>query len=336
MKNNQQKRNRTWRLARTYLAVMMVFSLMFSGVLFAIFSQNLKRDFRTPPKLREYSDELLNFSNSFEDQIQKRDVETLNSVLISLGLFNLLILGVGTWVSWLLARWTLRPIEENFERQSQFVSDASHEIRTPLAAMLASNEVALRKKVLTEEKSRQVLAKNIAEIQNLASLTENLLNLASAENSKSEKQKFEVLKTAEEVLAGVKTEAEKKQIVCETSGESFEINANQVAIKQILKILSENAVKYSEEKSRVEMKTWQNKKFAVFEVRDQGEGISKENQARIFERFYRVAEARTRDKNSGYGLGLAIVKSLAEQNKFEISVESEPGKGSKFSLKIPK
>lgn len=104
------------------------------------------------------------------------------------------------------------------------------------------------------------------------------------------------------------------------------------AIEQILTIFAENAVKYSPENSKVEINFSKDKKRAVFEVRDYGEGISRVDQQKIFEQFYRSDSARTRGENSGYGLGLAIAKSLAEKNNFEIKLESELGKGSKFKL----
>ena len=123
-----------------------------------------------------------------------------------------------------------------------------------------------------------------------------------------------------------------KNISVENSSQDFEIEANLSAIEQILTIFAENAVKYSPENSKIEINFSKDKKRAVFEIRDYGEGISRVDQQKIFERFYRSDSARTRGENSGYGLGLAIAKSLAENNDFEIKVESELGKGSKFKL----
>lgn len=325
--NDKSAKKRTWRLAVTYLAVMMTFSVIFSGAIFAVFSQNINRP--TPMHFRaEYSQDF----EDFQEDIAKRDQAALNSIIFSLVILNLLILGLGAWASYLLARWTLRPIEQNMELQTQFVSDASHEIRTPLAAMLVSNEIALRKKILTEEKSRAVFKKNIEEIEKLSSLAENLLNLSNSKKSIAKKTKI-VAREFNQILAEkIKPLALSKNISVKNFSQDFEIEANLSAIEQILTIFSENAIKYSPENSNIEINFSKEKKRAVFEVRDYGEGISRVDQQKIFERFYRSDSARTRGENSGYGLGLAIAKSLAEKNNFEIKLESELGKGSKFKL----
>ena len=325
--NDKSAKKRTWRLAGTYLAVMMTFSVIFSGAIFAIFSQNINR-----PAPMHFRYENNQYFEDFQDKIAERDQAALNSIIFSLVILNLVILGLGAWASYLLARCTLRPIERNMELQTQFVSDASHEIRTPLAAMLVSNEIALRKKILTEEKSRAVFKKNIEEIEKLSSLAENLLNLSNSKKSIAKKTKI-VAREFNQILAEkIKPLALQKNISVENSSQDFEIEANLSAIEQILTIFAENAVKYSLENSKVEINFSKDKKRAVFEIRDYGEGISRVDQQKIFERFYRSDSARTRGENSGYGLGLAIAKSLAEKNDFEIKVESELGKGSKFKL----
>lgn len=299
----------------------------FFGRDFCGFSQNINR-----PAPMHFRYENNQDFEDFQDKIAERDQAALNSIIFSLVILNLVILGLGAWASYLLACWTLRPIERNMELQTQFVSDASHEIRTPLAAMLVSNEIALRKKILTEEKSRAVFKKNIEEIEKLSSLAENLLNLSNSKKSIAKKTKIVAREFNQILTEKIKPLALQKNISVENSSQDFEIEANLSAIEQILTIFAENAVKYSPENSKVEINFSKDKKRAVFEVRDYGEGISRVDQQKIFERFYRSDSARTRGENSGYGLGLAIAKSLAEKNDFEIKVESELGKGSKFKL----
>ena len=325
--NDKSAKKRTWRLAGTYLAVMMTFSVIFSGAIFAVFSQNINR-----PAPMHFRYENNQDFKDFQGDIAERDQAALNSIIFSLVILNLLILGLGAWASYLLARWTLRPIEQNMELQAQFVSDASHEIRTPLAAMLVSNEIALRKKILTEEKSRAVFKKNIEEIEKLSSLAENLLNLSNSKKSIAKKTKIAAREFNQILAEKIKPLALSKNISVKNYSQDFEIEANLSAIEQILTIFSENAIKYSPENSNIEINFSKDKKRAVFEIRDYGEGISRVDQQKIFERFYRSDSARTRGENSGYGLGLAIAKSLAEKNDFEIKLESELGEGSKFKL----
>ncbi|MDO4872033.1 MAG: HAMP domain-containing sensor histidine kinase [bacterium] len=336
MKNKFTSRRQTLRLAATYLAVMMLFSLVFSAAIFGIFANNLNRPMRQKDFSNEVSEEWREARRNFEKQVENRNHETLSTILISLIAFNGVILLAGAWASWLLARWTLRPIEQNMALQAQFVSDASHEIRTPLAAMLLSNEVALRKKQLTEPKSREVLAKNIEEIQKLTTLTENLLALSKNEKSKIAPSKFNSKDLILAVFEKLLPRAEAKEISLKFKGEDFAITANQAVAEQILTIFAENAIKYSPAQKEVEITARKSKKAVIFEIQDFGEGISKTDQRRIFERFYRSDSARTRGENSGYGLGLAIAQNLAERNNFQLLVESEPQKGAKFILKIPR
>jgi signal transduction histidine kinase len=170
------KQQRVRRLALSYLAVIMTLSLAFSVIIYAITSAQLNRPLppgehaQQPPEIIE---------RQFSHRLEQRNSETRGSVIISLVVLNGVMLLVGYWLSLLLARRTLEPIERSIEQQAQFVSDASHELRTPLAALLLVNEIALRKSTLTEKKARQVLGQNVAEIKKLTELSNSLLDLAT-------------------------------------------------------------------------------------------------------------------------------------------------------------
>lgn len=172
------KQQRVRRLALSYLAVIMTLSLAFSVIIYAITSAQLNRPLppgehaQQPPEIIE---------RQFSHRLEQRNSETRGSVIISLVVLNGVMLLVGYWLSLLLARRTLEPIERSIEQQAQFVSDASHELRTPLAALLLVNEIALRKSTLTEKKARQVLGQNVAEIKKLTELSNSLLDLAKSE-----------------------------------------------------------------------------------------------------------------------------------------------------------
>lgn len=166
------KQQRVRWLALSYLAVIMTLSLVFSVIIYIITAVQLNRPLppgehsQQPPELAE---------RQFNRRLERRNSETRGSVVMSLIVLNGVMLLVGYWLSLLLARRTLEPIERAMRAQVQFVSDASHELRTPLTALMTTNEVALRKKTLDEKKARAVFQRNIDEVEKLRELTDNLL-----------------------------------------------------------------------------------------------------------------------------------------------------------------
>lgn len=243
-------------------------------------------------------------------------------------------------MSLLLARRTLKPIEQSIEQQAQFVSDASHELRTPLAALLLSNEVALRKSALNEAKARQVLSQNVAEIKKLTELSNSLLDLAKSEGAMTDSELVNPATLIEEVVTRFTPAAQAKRVklVCDDQSLACDVPLQTNAVRQILAIFVDNAIKYAPPKNgEVNVIAWVNrKKHALeFAVRDNGPGIAPGDQKHIFERFYRADTARTRTGVSGHGLGLAIAKSLADRCSYTIRVNSQPPNGAEFTLVVP-
>ena len=298
------KQQRVRRIALSYLAVIMTLSLAFSVIIYAITSVQLNRPLppgehaQQPPELVE---------RQFSRRLEQRNRETRGLVIMSLVVLNGAMLLVGYWLSLLLARRTLAPIERAMRAQVQFVSDASHELRTPLTALMTTNEVALRKKTLDEKKARVVFQRNIDEVEKLRELTDNLLQLTQVDNQQIEKQAVDMAKLVRDTVDRYQPVADKKQVVLDVQVPSVNHVVAVVAVTQILGTLIDNAI-------------------------NQGIGIAKQNQAKIFNRFYRSDEARTRGHNSGYGLGLAIARAVADKNGYQLSVKSKLGQGSTFSL----
>ena len=319
------KQQRVRRLALSYLAVIMTLSLAFSVIIYAITSAQLNRPLplseqaQQPPELIE---------RQLSRRLEQRNRETRGSVIMSLVVLNGVMLLVGYWLSMLLARRTLAPIERAMRAQVQFVSDASHELRTPLTALMTTNEVALRKKTLDEKKVRTVFQCNIDEVEKLRELTDNLLQLTQVDNQQVEKQAVDMAKLVRDTVDRYQPVADKKQVVLDVQVPSVNHVVAVVAVTQILGTLIDNAIKYSPSGSTVVIRL----DGQTLSVVDQGIGIAKQNQAKIFNRFYRSDEARTRGHNSGYGLGLAIAKAVADKNGYQLSVKSELGQGSTFSL----
>ena len=319
------KQQRVRRLALSYLAVIMTLSLAFSVIIYAITSVQLNRPLppgehaQQPPELIE---------RQFSRRLEQRNSETRGSVIISLAALNGVMLLIGYWLSLLLARRTLAPIERAMRAQVQFVSDASHELRTPLTALMTTNEVALRKKTLDEKKVRAVFQRNIDEVEKLRKLTDNLLQLTQVDNQQIEKQAVDMAELIRDIVDRYQPVADKKQVALDMQVVSVTHVVAVVAVTQILSTLIDNAIKYSPSGSTVVIRL----DGQTLSVVDQGIGIAKQDQAKIFNRFYRSDEARTRGHSSGYGLGLAIAKAVADKNGYQLSVKSEPGQGSTFSL----
>lgn len=337
------KKSEVNRLTLSYLAVIMTLSLIFTGIIYLLSIASLNRPLLPSeeenssvsveaPEFGEHS-----FENTFRKRLERRDNTTRMTIIYSLVGFNIGIFVIGIFVSRSLAKLTLAPIERAMMKQTQFIFDASHELKTPLTAMLVRNEVALRKKSLPEEKARKVIEKNIEEILKMKELTASMLDVAR-ENGEPEKSTEisvpEFLADLQEKLAPV---ANDRGVKIETEmnlGKNLRASAAKNTLEQILTIFADNAMKYSGEKI-IYLRAGRRGKNVAFSVKDNGVGVKKEDQKRIFERFYQVDAARTRteDKTS-HGLGLAIAKNLAERQGYKIVLRSGEGRGAEFEVVV--
>ena len=337
------KKSEVNRLTLSYLAVIMTLSLIFTGIIYLLSTASLNRPLLPSeeenssvsveaPEFGEHS-----FENTFRKRLERRDNTTRMTIIYSLVGFNLGIFVIGIFVSRSLAKLTLAPIERAMMKQSQFIFDASHELKTPLTAMLVRNEVALRKKSLPEEKAREVIEKNIEEILKMKELTASMLDVAR-ENGEPEKSTEisvpEFLADLKEKLAPVAKERGMKIEMEMNLGKNLRASVAKNTLEQILTIFADNAMKYSGEKI-IYLRTGRRGKNVAFSVKDNGAGVKKEDQKRIFERFYQVDAARTRTEDkASHGLGLAIAKSLAERQGYKIVLRSSEGRGAEFEVVV--
>ena len=328
-------RQRLRRLALSYLAVIMTLSVAFSGIIYTITAAQLSR----PLPINEHNQaSLVLIEDQFNRRLEQRDNQTRGSVIMSLIILNVIMLFAGYWLSLWLARRTLAPIERSITQQTQFISDASHELRTPLSALLLSNEVALRKSTLTDQKARQVLQQNVVEIKKLTDLSNSLLDLAKMENTTFKAEKINPSLLIEEIVTKFIPVATAKHLKLIHNQKAIgEVKIQASAVRQILAILVDNAIKYAPSTTgKVTLQAQLKKNTLELIVKDNGPGIAPSDRKRIFDRFYRADSARTRTDISGYGLGLSIAKSLADQCGYIIRVKSRPSiKGSEFKLIIP-
>jgi heavy metal sensor kinase len=227
-------------------------------------------------------------------------------------------------------------LESSFGQIRQFTADASHELRTPLTILTGEIELALRSRKKPEE-YQDVLSSALQEVLRLSRVVEYLLLLSRADMGQILLMKEPI--NLSEMLADLADAATilgapKNIYITYRHTEELMIEGDQAKIYQIFLNLVDNAVKYTPEGGLISITIHRDGRFAEVRVRDTGIGISAEHQKKIFDRFYRVDRARSRELG-GAGLGLSIVQWQVEVHGGSISVESEPGQGSTFIVRLP-
>lgn len=228
-------------------------------------------------------------------------------------------------------------LQLSFSQVQQFSSDASHELRTPLTILRGELELALRSKKNSAEETRKVLASALEETMHMTAIIENLLTLTKADRGTTNIMMDDVwLRTiVQELQEDCMILAERKRITVRTGSlDDALVLGDAVRLRQLLLNLIDNAVKYTPEEGTVEISLVREQRTARIRISDSGIGIPPEEQAKIFDRFYRVDKARSRELG-GSGLGLSISKWIADIHGGTISVESEPGKGTTFIVTLP-
>jgi len=325
------------RLALTYLTIIMVLSVGFSYIFYHEATQAANTGF-----IRQASQLRNNLYFASPDVLQRIRDEGINkfndNVLARLFLLNLFMLLAGGALSFYLARLSLEPLEESLEAQSRFTSDAAHELRTPLTVMKTEAEIALRAKNITTAEAKDILGSNLEEISKLQALTDALLRLAknnSADSSDWKQVKItEVLNVAAE---RVEQQAKKRKIEFKLpSPSSVVVRGDKDQLAELFVILFDNAIKYGNDKTSVEVTALKNDSNIVIAVTDQGIGIDSKDLPHVFERFYRADQSRTKTNTDGYGLGLSVAEAIARSHGGTIAAASKAGEGTTFTVTLPR
>jgi signal transduction histidine kinase len=322
----------TLRLTGWYLLILMAISLLFSGILYEISSAELRRSLRAPDII--INDGLFYQSNAAEQLRESRYNEGIARITGNLILLNIGALIVGGGLSYILARRTLRPIHEAMEVQGRFVSDASHELRTPLTVMQSEIEVGLRDSSATKADYKKLLESNLDEVGRLHELSDRLLQLSSQRDLELVDTQLD--EVAIEALNRVVKVAQARNISVVNDVGRAEIRASRDALADAVTILLDNALKYGANGSTVTMHSSLLPRAVLLHVSDEGPGIAVKDLPYIFDRFYRVDSSRSRSHVEGHGLGLSIAKRIVQQHGGELSVESKLGKGSTFTIRLPR
>ena len=232
---------------------------------------------------------------------------------------------------------TLARLEGSFEQLRRFTSDASHELRTPLTAIRSVGEVGLRTRGSAEH-YREVIGSMLEEAERLTGLVESLLAISRADSGqiKLARTGIAVLPFVREVGSLLEVLAEEKgQRLCIEGDETAHLQADPAILRQILINLLDNAIKYSPDGGQISVRVRSTGGPAVsIEVEDSGPGIATEHRDRVFDRFYRVDEGRSRDAG-GTGLGLSIAKWGAEVHGGRLELVCPPGGRCIFRLSLP-
>lgn len=237
-----------------------------------------------------------------------------------------------------LARRAMRPIDAAFATQRAFVADASHELRTPLAVLRANAEMLERVPDLTEADVRAEARNLVGEVDEIARLVDDLIFLAQAD----EGAPGLFAHAPVDLSAIVESEVTAHQYRVQSADQSLTgtiapgvtVTGDANRLRQALRTLIDNAILYTPAGGAIAVSLVVEGNEAVLGVRDTGSGIAAADLRRIFDRFYRTDTARGQ-RSGGSGLGLAIAKSIVEAHGGTISAESEPGKGSVFTIRLP-
>jgi signal transduction histidine kinase len=327
------------KLAGLYLTVLMAISIFFSATLYQTSVRELDRGLRGPTTVIN-SPIGPGFSTGIRQQIlDERDSyydQARTHIQNKLVIINLFILVGGGMLCYYLALRTLKPIEEAQEAQSRFTADASHELRTPITAIRTENEVALLDPKLTLKEAKQQLQSNVEELEKLTTLSEGLLRLAQIDKNHLDKVPVSTKSIVDNAIARVLPQAEKRTILITADQKAnLMVLGDELSVTEALVTVIDNAIKYSSPNLEITVRVKQEQRQAVFEVIDHGSGIKSSELPYLFERFYRADSSRTKQDVEGYGLGLAIAKNIIDRHSGTITVNSTPGKGSTFTIKLP-
>lgn len=228
----------------------------------------------------------------------------------------------------------LARLDDSFKKEKEFTDDASHELRTPLAVIKAESEYALGS-IDDRAEVEQSLSTIIKETDRMARLISSLLELSRVDKGsiKINKSRFSLSSMLEGLSEEMSQMARERNLsFSSTLEEGIFVYADEdMIIRSVINLIN-NAISYSKENGHIDLLLKRNDSVAIISVKDDGIGISEEDQKRIFDRFFQVDKARS---SSSSGLGLALVKEMAALNNATISVESKLGYGSVFTLSIP-
>jgi len=335
------------KLTAWYVLIIMLVSISFSVAMYRVLASELNRvetmhRLRIERRLPERSWDIPPSDDKYELPVSfmldpNLIEEAKNRLKVMLAVINFAIFGASAAAGYFLAGKTLAPIKEMVDEQCRFITDASHELRTPLTALKSEIEVHLRDKKLTLSQAKKLLASNLEEVNNLQILSDDLIKLTQYQkgNNGLMVSSLSLAEVVDEAVRKVTSLAKKKKIEIVNRVGDFSFAGNRPTLVEMLIIFLDNAIKYSPERSKVNLNSEKTDSQILIHIADQGIGIDAQDIAHLFDRFYRADKSRAKYDLPGYGLGLAIAKQIIERHHGLIKVRSIPNKGTTFTIQIP-
>jgi len=290
---------------------------------------------------RDFSDVTVGFVHpvTYHLEIGKSFSYLIKKITLPI-LFSIFLVGV-TVLSFLLLYRNLLRQQRLAELKNDFISNITHELKTPIATVVVAIEALKNFNAMQNpERTKEYLDISANELQRLSLLVDKVLKLSMFEKKEVElkKETFDMEELINEVLNIMKLQFEKHnaKVSVKTEGNNFMIEADRLHLTSVLYNLLDNALKYSNEVPVIEVKLSELPRDIIeLKVADNGIGIPKEFQRKIFDKFFRVPMG-DRHNIKGYGLGLSYVSEIVRRHMGYIEVESEPGKGTAFTVKLPR
>jgi two-component system sensor histidine kinase CiaH len=250
-------------------------------------------------------------------------------------LFAAMFMIIMFFISILLAKIAMKPAEEAWNKQKQFIADASHELKTPLTVIIANNRIIRSHPGESVAKQEEWLDSTEEETTHMKSLIDDMLTLASSEENESNmtKTSVDLTKAVKRIVLQFDAVSfEKKITILSDISEGLKIEGDESKLRQLFMILIDNAIKYEPAGGSIKVVLSKEHKNIKYSVTNNGSVISQNDLIHIFDRFYRADHSRSTE---GYGLGLSIAKNIAELHGGSISAESSEESGTCFTVILP-
>lgn len=262
----------------------------------------------------------------------------LASLVSSLGIAELAAFLALSGLVIVLSGWVLKPVEDAWAQQRQFVADASHELKTPLSVIRANNSLIMANPDASVASQMQWIESNETEANLMQDLVNDMLFLAQSENNRNEVVRSRVDMTDLVQSSFLQFESvafERGVFLDEQIAPDIHVEGEPKSLLRLVGTLIDNAIKYADDGGQVNVRLWKQGSSCSLRVRNTGSPISAEDLPHLFDRFYRSDKARTREETGGFGLGLAIAKNIVDEHKGTISVASTEADGTAFTVTLP-
>jgi signal transduction histidine kinase len=316
------------RLTALYTTGVFVILLVLTGLVYGLFSTKID-------EIQEEQESHLSEDKGNLEEAQEPLIEKLSENLFDILIFSdTLLLFLTVFISYFLARMTLAPLEDTYQKQKRFIADAAHELRTPLAVLKAGEEVLLQQERTIEEYKR-FTTESLDEVNRLIGLSNDLLHLAQQADLKQQHERVSLSNIVHRQCESMRLYAQTKHVELSLHlDEHVFILGRSNDLSRLILNLLKNAIDYNKQNGTVRVSLIEKDTKVVLTIEDTGIGISPKDIPHIFERFYKADSSRTQNA-SGSGLGLSIAREIVEEHKGSIYLESRLGAGTVCTVRFP-